>query len=88
MNDGAYGIYVYSAPPTSGATGNMKATISNNHFEGNYYGIRLGGSGSATTEKFTDVTIENNTIEGWGSSYNYGIYLAYVNASATPSSST
>ena len=82
VNDGAYGIYVYSAPPTSGATGNMKATISNNHFEGNYYGIRLGGSGSATTEKFTDVTIENNTIEGWGSSYNYGIYLAYVNASS------
>ena len=83
VNDGAYGLYVYSAPPTSGATGNMKATISNNHFEGNYYGIRLGGSGSATTEKFTDVTIENNTIEGWGSSYNYGIYLAYINASAT-----
>ena len=83
VNDGAYGIYVYSAPPTSGATGGIKATISNNHFEGNYYGIRLGGSGSATTEKFTDVTIENNTIEGWGSSYNYGIYLAYINASAT-----
>ena len=83
VNDGAYGIYVYSAPPTSGATGNMKATISNNHFEGNYYGIRLGGSGSATTEKFTDVTIENNTMEGWGSSYNYGIYLAYINASST-----
>jgi hypothetical protein len=83
VNDGAYGIYVYTAPPTSGATGGIKATISNNHFEGNYYGIRLGGSGSATTEKLTDVTIENNTIEGWGSSYNYGIYLAYVDASAT-----
>ncbi|MAR17909.1 MAG: hypothetical protein CML44_00885, partial [Rhodobacteraceae bacterium] len=83
VNDATYGLYVYTAPPTSGATGGIKATISNNHFEGNSYPVRLGGSGSATTEKFTDVTIENNTIEAWGSSYNYGIYLGYINASAT-----
>ena len=83
VNDASYGIYVYTAPPTSGATGGIKATISNNHFEGTYYGIYLGGSSSATTEKWTDVTIENNSIEAWGSSYNYGIRLNYINASTT-----
>jgi len=82
MNDGAYGLYVYSAPPTSGATGGIKATISNNHFEGTYYGLYLAGSGTSTTEKFTDLTIENNTVEAWGSSYNYGFSIRYVNCSA------
>ena len=83
VNDGTYGLYVYSAPPTSGATGGIKATISNNHFEGTYYGIYLAGSGTSTTEKFTDVTIENNTIEAWGSSYNYGISIRYLNPPST-----
>ncbi len=83
VNDASYGIYMYSAPPTSGATGGIKVNVSNNHFEGNYYGIRVGGSGSSTTEKITDLTIENNTIEAWGTSYNYGIYLGYVNAPTT-----
>ena len=80
VNDAAYGIYMYTAPPTSGATGGIKVNISNNHFEGTLYGIRVGGSGTSTTEKITDLTIENNTIEAWGSSYNYGIYLAYIQA--------
>ena len=83
VNSASYGIYCYSAPPTSGATGGIKVNVSNNHFEGTYYGIRVGGSGSSTTEKFTDVLIENNTIEAWGSSFNYGIYLGYVNAPGT-----
>jgi hypothetical protein len=83
VNDAAYGLYMYSAPPTSGATGGIKVNVSNNHFEGTYYGLRVGGSGSSTTEKITDLTIENNTIEAWGTSYNYGIYLGYVNAATT-----
>ena len=83
VNDAAYGLYMYSAPPTSGATGGIKVNVSNNHFEGTYYGLRIGGSGTSTTEKITDLTIENNTIEAWGTSYNYGIYLAYVNAATT-----
>ena len=83
VNDAMYGLYVYTSPPTSGATGGIKATISNNHFEGTLYGIYLAGAGSATAEKWTDVTIENNTIEAWGSSYNYGIRLNYINASST-----
>ena len=83
VNNASYGLYMYTAPPTSGATGDIKVNVSNNHFEGNYYGIRVGGSPTSTTEKITDLTIENNTIEVWGSSYNYGIYLAYVNAATT-----
>ncbi|MFL2580641.1 MAG: fibronectin type III domain-containing protein, partial [Schleiferiaceae bacterium] len=83
VNEAAYGLYCYTAPPTSGATGNIKVNVSNNHFEGTYYGLYVGGSGSSTTEKITDLTIENNTIEAWGSSYNYGIRLNYINASAT-----
>jgi hypothetical protein len=83
VNDAAYGIYMYTAPPTSGATGDIKVNVSNNHFEGTSYGIRVGGSSSSTTEKIKDLTIENNTIEAGGTSFNYGIYLGYVNAPAT-----
>ena len=83
MNCGTgYGFYVYSAPSSTTGSQNMYALFDNNTITAGTYGIRVGGTATATSYQFDDVIIRNNDISLTGTT-NYGIYLYAVEGAST-----